>query len=83
MFAMYGLQVKGTGAAPTSWSVTLDGSLDRVNWTTLITHANGANADGATVWDTAGKPCLFYRVNVASLTLGSATDVKISAIGVP
>jgi hypothetical protein len=82
-FSTYGLQVKGTGAAPTAWNVTLDGSLDNANWTTIVAHTNGTNADGATVWDTAGKANLFYRINVAALTLGSATDIKVSAVAVP
>lgn len=80
MFATYGIQVKGTGGTPTSWSITLDGSLDGVNWTTIITHNS---TDGSTSWDTAGKPCNFVRVNVASLTLGPASDVVITAVAVP
>src|SRR5262249_49281544 len=79
-FATYGVQVKGVGAVPTSWTVTLDGSLDGVNWTTLITH----NAsDGSTQWEVTGKPCLAYRVNVSAVTLGSASALAIAAVGVP
>ena len=79
-FSTYGLQVKGVGGTPTSWSVTLDGSLDGANWTTLITH----NAtDGSTSWETTGKPVLFIRVNVAAVTLGPASALKLTAVAVP
>jgi hypothetical protein len=79
-FSTYALQVKGTGAAPTSWSVTLEGSLDNANWTTIITHSA---TDGSTQFDTNGKPVLFVRVNVGSLSLGSATNIVIKAVAVP
>lgn len=80
-FATYGIQVKGTGGAASSWSVTLEGSLDNTNWTVLITHAA---TDGSTVWETTGKPCTFMRANVGSLTLGgSATAIHTEIIGVP
>lgn len=80
-FATYAVQVKGTGGAPTSWIVLLEGSLDNANWTTIITH----NAtDGSTSTDSTGKPFLFVRTNVTALTLGgSATDIKITAVAVP
>jgi hypothetical protein len=34
-------------------------------------------------FETTRKRCLFYRVNVTALTLGSATDIKVTAVGVP
>jgi hypothetical protein len=79
-FATYAIQVKGTGAAPSSWSVTLEGSFDRVNWSTLITHNAG---DGSTQWETTGKPCGHVRANVGALTLGSATNIVVTALAVP
>jgi hypothetical protein len=78
-FATYALSVKGTGAAPTSWSVTLDVCLDGQNWTTLLTHSS---ADGSVIFDAAGKPSNWIRVNVGALTLGSATDIVARAVGV-
>lgn len=82
-FATYAVEVKGTGAAPTSWTVTLQGSLDGVNWTTICTHTNTTNSDGDTVWDTNGKPVLFLRVDVSALALGSATDIAVTVVAVP
>src|SRR6266576_3320068 len=78
-FIRYAIQVKGVAVAPTTWSVTLEGSLDNVNWTVLITHAN-ADTDGTTKWESTGKACLFVRVNVGTLTLGSATSINVTAV---
>lgn len=79
-FATYAIQLKGSGAGPTSWTVNLEGSLDNVNWTTICTH----NAtDGSTVWDTNGKAVNFVRPNVSALNLGSATDIVIVVVAVP
>jgi hypothetical protein len=79
-FATYALQVKGVGGTPTSWSVTLDGSLDNTNWTTLITHTT---TDGSTSYETTGKPNLFVRVNVGAVTLGPASALLVKAVAVP
>lgn len=81
-FATYSMQVKGTGATPTAWTVALEGAEDNTNWTTIVTHANGAQVDGVTVSDATGKPFLFVRLNVTALTLGPATDIKVTAVGV-
>lgn len=80
MFATYAIQVKGTGGTPTSWTVLLEASLDRTNWTTLITH----NAtDGSTSYEATGKPNVFTRINVTALTLGPATDIKVTSLSTP
>lgn len=80
-FATYAMSVKGTGGAASSWSVTLDGSLDGVNYTTILTHSA---TDGSTVWETTGKAANFVRVNVGSLTLGgSATAIVVVIVAVP
>lgn len=76
VFNRYAIQVKGTGAAPTSWSITVDGSLDGVNWTTIATHSS---TDGSTVF-AVDKPVLFIRGNVGSLVLGAATDVTVTVL---
>lgn len=79
-FATYALQVKGVGGTLTSWSVTLEGSLDNTNWTVLITHAA---TDGSTSYETTGKPNMFVRTNVGALSLGTATSINVTAIAVP
>ena len=77
----YGIQVKGTGAAPTSWTALLEGSLDGTNFSTLITH--NAN-DGSILWLIGGVnlPCLYMRSRVSALSLGSATNIVVTIIGV-
>jgi hypothetical protein len=75
----FGLEVKGVGAAPTSWSVNLEGSLDGVNWTALLTHNAG---DGSTQW-AVDKPVSQVRVNVTALTLGGASAINVNVLASP
>jgi hypothetical protein len=78
----FGLQVKGTGAAPTTWTVVLEGSLNGVQWTTILTHTNGTNVDGATVWSNAViTPCLYFRSRCVAVTLGSASNIVATIVG--
>lgn len=84
----FSLQVKGTGAAATAWNIILEGSLDGTNYTQILQHATsgntpplGAQGDGTTMWVQAG-PFLYFRTRSAStLTLGSATNVVATIVG--
>lgn len=76
----FSIQVKGTGTAAGSWSVTLEGSNDGVNFTTIATHSSG---DGSTVFTTATWPCMYFRSNCGSLTLNTATNIVVSIMGMP
>lgn len=84
----FSLQVKGTGAAATDWNVILEGSLDGTNYTQILQHATtgnsppfGESADGVTLWVQAG-PFLYFRSrSAATLTLGSATNVVATIVG--
>ena len=84
----FGLQVKGTGAAATAWNIILEGSLDGTNYTQILQHATtgnsppfGESADGVTLWVQAG-PFLYFRSrSAATLTLGSATNVVATIVG--
>lgn len=78
----FSMQLKGTGAAASAWSGTLMGSLDGVNWTALITHANGGDTDGA-VKSVADKPVRYVRMDLGTLTLGGATNVILRAVALP
>jgi len=73
LFNSFAIQLKGASAAPTSWTLTLEGSLDGLNWTTIATHNA---ADGSTVW-AIDKPSAFIRANLSALSLGSAVSVKV------
>ena len=80
----FALQVKGTGASPGAWSIVLEGSLDGTNYTTMLTHVSGTNSDGAVAWSSAAlMPALYVRSRCVSLTLGGATNVVATILGVP
>lgn len=73
----FGIQIKGTGAAATSWSVRIEGSIDGNNFDTVLTH-NTTVGDGKIVWTGASRfPCRYVRINTTELTLGSATNIKV------
>lgn len=84
----FSLQVTGTGAAATAWNVILEGSLDGTIFTQILQHATsgnnppfGARADGETITAQAG-PFLYFRSRAtATLTLGSATNVVATIVG--
>ena len=74
----WSIQVKGTTAAATSWDVRLEGSNDGVNFQQILQH----NAtDGSVVFSATPAVCSFYRIRVATLTLGSATNIVVSVVG--
>jgi hypothetical protein len=75
----FALQVSTPSGVITSWSVTLEGSIDGVNWTILITHA--ANI-GTTQW-AVDKPVSFVRVNVGAVSLGTAPSIAVGLIAYP
>lgn len=78
----FGMAVKGTGAAASAWTVNLQVSLDGTNYATLLSHAN-SDGDGAAVWVPTPSPALYFRTNVSALTLGSATNIVVTIIGMP
>jgi len=80
--SVFALQVKGTGGAPSTWDVYLQYSLDGTNWTNMIRHVQGTDADGATVTvGTSRYPALYTRFNVVALTLGgSATSIVCTSL---
>jgi hypothetical protein len=76
-FNRYALQLKGVGGTLTSWSAVVEGSLDNANWTTVC--GPHTTPDGATVF-AVDKPCLWARVNLTALSLGTATSVTIGVV---
>jgi hypothetical protein len=80
----FALQVTGTIATATSWTVVLEGSLDGTTFTTLLTHDSTTHADGATAWgDAVDCPVLYFRSRCTAISLGSATNVVAVILGVP
>jgi len=79
--AIFSLSAKGTGASPTAWGVKFEGSLDGVNWTGLLSHST-TTGDGVIVsTGNNDTPVDFIRVNVGSLTLGTATNLVVKILG--
>ena len=71
------LQVVGVGAAPTAWSVSLQGSNNNANWTNLLMHIT-ADGNGANVFTGSNRfPIRYVRVNVTALVLGGATSINV------
>ena|ERR1700719_802221 len=78
----FSIHIKGTGAAATLWNVVLEGSLDNVNFTTVLTHTN-TTGDGIVLYSGATLyPSLYFRSRCVSITLGSATNIVVTILGV-
>ena len=81
IFKRYSIQVAGDAVAATAWSVDLEGSLNGVNFDTILTHTTGTG-DGKVMYSGAEVyPAKYIRSNLASLTLGSATKLKVYILG--
>ena len=82
-FKYYSVQVSGKGAAASAWDVRLEGSLDGANYTLIMTHQT-ADADGTVKVSTSPVifPALSFRARINSVTLGSATGLNITAVGI-
>jgi len=77
----FAVQVKGTGAAPTSWTVVLEASLDNVNFSTVLTHKT-STGDGAVMWSgSLLSPTLYFRSRCTAISLGSATNIVVTILG--
>lgn len=76
----FSIQVKGVGAGATSWTADLQGSLDGVNYTTIITHAT-ADLDGVVKFDSADKPVAYIRINLSAVVLGPASALIVTVSG--
>jgi hypothetical protein len=78
----FALQVKGVGAAATSWDVRIEGSLDGSNFTPIVWHT-ASDGDGAVKGSTATfvTPYPIIRVKTNALSLGSATGITIKTLG--
>ena len=78
----YSVQVKGTGAAATTWDVRLEGSLDSLNFTQILQHTNTTGDGNVLFSGSSDSPALYLRIRVAGLTLGLATNIIVTALAV-
>jgi len=77
----FSILVKGTGAAATAWNVVLEGSLDNVTFTTILTHTQ-VTGDGVVLYSGASfTPSLYFRSRLTSITLAPATAIVVTILG--
>lgn len=77
----FSIAVKGTGGVATAWDVRLEGSLDNVNFTQILAHTN-VTGDGVILFPGAVlSPCLYYRSRCSGLTLGPASNIVVTIVG--
>jgi len=80
VYRSFGIQVKATGAV-TSWDVRLEGSLNGVQFTTIIQHTN-ADGDGITKWNVNQSANANFRSRCVAIVLGGGTNVVVTILGV-
>jgi hypothetical protein len=79
---IFSIEVKGTGASATSWQVVLEGSLDNVNFTTILNHVNTFVGDGQVLYSGAALGAsLYFRSRCVSVVLGGATNIVVTILG--
>ena len=76
----FSIQVKGTGGAPTTWDIRLEGSLDNTNFSQIVQHTN-TDGDGTVKWSSTNSSSLYFRSRVAGLVLGPASNVVVTILG--
>jgi hypothetical protein len=78
----FSIQVKGTGDTADAWNIVLEGSLDGTNYQDIADHTTDVG-DGGIVWSSANPaPVRYFRSRVDSITLGMASDVVVTILGV-
>jgi hypothetical protein len=80
-FDQYALQVQVVGTSTlTTWNVVLEGSLDGVNFSTILISTNVLGQ--GVIWGSAMiAPSLYIRSRVVSLVLGLATNITVTILG--
>lgn len=77
----FSIQVKCTTAAADAWNIVLEVSLDATNYTTVLTHTE-ASGDKVILFTAASHyPALYFRSRCVSRTLGSATNLVTTIVG--
>jgi len=79
--SQFTIEVKGTGAAATSWTAILEISLDGTNFTTVASHTK-TTGDGISLNGSYTIAALYFRSRVSTLSLGSATNIVVTILGI-
>jgi len=84
LLSSFSLEVEQVGGTGATWTVNMEGSLDGNNWTPILTHTNTNPGNGLIESTGAGFfPCRFRRINVISLSLGTAAAINVKMEGNP
>lgn len=81
-FSTFTISVSATGSV-TSWNVVLEGSLDGVNFSTILSHTNSLGSGSSVFSGNMRSQALYFRSNCTALTLGSGTNIIVSILGAP
>lgn len=79
----------GASQAASAWDVIVEPSLDGINFndmtTPMLEHVSTANSDGDVVWSGASgatfRGVRYLKINLKSVTLGSAHDILVTLLG--
>lgn len=82
VYSHFTLSVKTTGAV-VSWIVTLETSVDGVNFTPVLTHTDFLGKGVCLFSGTLSAPSLYFRTNCQVLVLGLGTSITATAVGTP
>lgn len=74
------LSAKATGAV-VSWTVVLEGSIDGVNYTPILTHTNLVGSGVSVYMGVLAAPVLYFRTRCSAIALGLGTDVTATVLG--
>lgn len=72
----YSISVRRVGGTSSTWSATLEVSLDEVNYTILLTHTQAST--GVPIWaaDAIPKPAVAMRLNFGSLSIANGETIE-------
>lgn len=72
------------GGIISSWIVTVEGSLDGINWTSILTHTNITPGLDVILFSATNlSPVLYFRTHCSVLTLGIGTNISVTCLGIP
>jgi len=77
---IYALQVVVPSGTPVGWTVSLQISLDGVNWENVLTHTKLLNSFSINFATDTPKPSNYMRFNVTGLSLGSSPKITAYAL---
>jgi len=81
--SVFSLNVKAVGGTPIAWVVLLEGSLDGENWTTILTHTQLTGLGQTISSGSNSDPILYFRSRCVSVSLGTASAIKATILGIP